>query len=113
MVEETVRGGIGAVHHPGDELFVDRGRQLLTAALGGEDAVDIVLAGPGVGGVAIAVGSGQHQVIEGWQKGLVAQTVGSQVLLVIPPDQAYGDKEQGPIPANSTLVFVIDILAAY
>ena len=47
--------------------------------------------------------SGQHQVIEGWQK----------VLLVIPPDQAYGDKEQGPIPANSTLVFVIDILAAY
>jgi len=57
--------------------------------------------------------SGQHQVIEGWQKGLVGQTVGSQVLLVIPPDQAYGDKEQGPIPANSTLVFVIDILAAY
>ena len=32
---------------------------------------------------------------------------------MIPPDQAYGDKEQGPIPANSTLVFVIDILAAY
>ena len=57
--------------------------------------------------------SGQHQVIEGWQKGLVGQTVGSQVLLVIPPDQAYGDKEQGPIPANSTLVFVVDILAAY
>ena len=57
--------------------------------------------------------SGQHQVIEGWQKGLVGQTIGSQVLLVIPPDQAYGDKEQGPIPANSTLVFVIDILAAY
>ena len=57
--------------------------------------------------------SGQHQVIEGWQKGLVGQTVGSQVLLVIPPDQAYGDKEQGSIPANSTLVFVIDILAAY
>ena len=47
------------------------------------------------------------------QKGLVGQTVGSQVLLVIPPDQAYGDKEQGSIPANSTLVFVIDILAAY
>ncbi len=41
-----------------------------------------------------------------------ARPVGSQVLLVIPPDQAYGDKEQGPIPANSTLVFVIDILAA-
>ena len=56
---------------------------------------------------------GQHGVIEGWQKGLIGQTVGSQVLLVVPPDQAYGDKKQGSIPANSTLVFVVDILAAY
>ena len=44
---------------------------------------------------------------------MIGQTVGSQVLLVIPPDQAYGDKKQGSIPANSTLVFVVDILAAY
>lgn len=56
---------------------------------------------------------GQHGVIEGWQKGLIGQTVGSQVLLVVPPDQAYGNKKQGSIPANSTLVFVVDILAAY
>ena len=53
-------GGVGAGHHPGDELLVDRGGQLFARALGGEDAVDVVLAGPGVGGVAIAVGSGQH-----------------------------------------------------
>ena len=56
---------------------------------------------------------GQHTVIEGWQQGMVGQTVGSQVLLVIPPDLAYGDKKTGSIPANSTLVFVVDILAAY
>ncbi|WP_240541014.1 FKBP-type peptidyl-prolyl cis-trans isomerase [Bifidobacterium colobi] len=56
---------------------------------------------------------GQHTVITGWQKGLVGQTVGSQVLLVIPPDEGYGTTAQGSIPANSTLVFVIDILAAY
>ena len=51
-------------------------------------------------------------IIDGWIKGLVGQTVGSQVLLVIPPDLAYGATEQGTIPANSTLVFVVDILAA-
>ena len=51
-------------------------------------------------------------IIDGWIKGLVGQTVGSQVLLVIPPDLAYGAKEQGTIPANSTLVFVVDILDA-
>lgn len=52
-------------------------------------------------------------VIEGWTKGLAGQTVGSQVLLVIPPSLGYGDKAQGDIPKNSTLVFVVDILAAY
>lgn len=51
-------------------------------------------------------------IIDGWIKGLVGQTVGSQVLLVIPPDLAYGATEQGTIPANSTLVFVVDILDA-
>ncbi|WP_242448276.1 FKBP-type peptidyl-prolyl cis-trans isomerase [Cellulomonas sp. WB94] len=51
-------------------------------------------------------------IIDGWIQGLVGQTVGSQVLLVIPPDLAYGATEQGTIPANSTLVFVVDILDA-
>ncbi|WP_062379699.1 FKBP-type peptidyl-prolyl cis-trans isomerase [Demequina pelophila] len=51
-------------------------------------------------------------VIQGWGQGLAGQTVGSQVLLVIPPDLAYGEQESGSIPANSTLVFVVDILSA-
>jgi peptidylprolyl isomerase len=50
-------------------------------------------------------------IIAGWIQGLVGQTVGSQVLLVIPPALGYGATEQGSIPANSTLVFVVDILA--
>lgn len=49
-------------------------------------------------------------VVPGFAKALEGQTVGSQVMVVIPPDQGYGDKEQASIPANSTLVFVIDIL---
>jgi peptidylprolyl isomerase len=52
-------------------------------------------------------------VITGWKQGLAGHTVGSQVLLVVPPDLGYGDQEQSSIPANSTLVFVVDILAAY
>jgi len=52
-------------------------------------------------------------LIDGWVKGLEGQTVGSQVLLVIPPDLGYGDKDSsdGSIPGGSTLVFVVDILA--
>ncbi|MCI1868588.1 FKBP-type peptidyl-prolyl cis-trans isomerase [Bifidobacterium crudilactis] len=53
------------------------------------------------------------QVISGWKQGLAGQTVGSQVLLIIPPSLGYGSEAQSSIPANSTLVFVVDILAAY
>jgi len=51
-------------------------------------------------------------IIDGWVQGLVGQTVGSQVLLVVPPDLGYGATAQGSIPANATLVFVVDILNA-
>jgi FKBP-type peptidyl-prolyl cis-trans isomerase len=52
----------------------------------------------------------QGGVIPGFADALIGQTVGSQVIAVIPPDQGYGDQESGTIPANSTLVFVVDIL---
>lgn len=52
------------------------------------------------------------QVIDGWNEGLLGVPVGSQVLLVVPPDKGYGDAEQGSIPAGSTLVFVVDVLSA-
>jgi peptidylprolyl isomerase len=52
-------------------------------------------------------------VIPCWTEGLAGQPVGSRVLLVCPPDQAYGPEGQPPaIPADATLVFVVDILAA-
>lgn len=49
-------------------------------------------------------------VVPGFAAALEGQTVGSQVMVVIPPDEGYGDQAQGPVPAGSTLVFVIDIL---
>ncbi|NUT40339.1 MAG: FKBP-type peptidyl-prolyl cis-trans isomerase [Thermoactinospora sp.] len=52
-------------------------------------------------------------VIQGWQKGLAGVPVGSRVVMSIPPDMGYGDQAQDNIPAKSTLVFVVDVLAAY
>ncbi|MBT2540478.1 FKBP-type peptidyl-prolyl cis-trans isomerase [Streptomyces sp. ISL-44] len=49
--------------------------------------------------------------VKGLKDGLLGKKVGSRILLVIPPDLAFGDKEQGTIPAKSTLVFSLDILA--
>jgi peptidylprolyl isomerase len=57
---------------------------------------------------------GEGQVISGWDKGLVGQTVGSRVLLVIPPADGYGKtgSSAAGIKATDDLVFVIDIIAA-
>ncbi|WP_061781734.1 FKBP-type peptidyl-prolyl cis-trans isomerase [Microbacterium hominis] len=49
-------------------------------------------------------------VVPGFAQALDGQTVGSQILVVIPPALGYGDTASGSIPAGSTLVFVIDIL---
>jgi FKBP-type peptidyl-prolyl cis-trans isomerase len=57
---------------------------------------------------------GAGQVIKGWDDGLVGQTVGSRVMLVVPPADAYGSagSSQAGITGTDTLAFVVDILAA-
>ncbi|MET9700434.1 FKBP-type peptidyl-prolyl cis-trans isomerase [Streptomyces sp. NPDC006529] len=49
--------------------------------------------------------------VKGLKDGIVGKKVGSRLLLVIPPAEGFGEKEQGTIPANSTLVFSLDIVA--
>lgn len=63
---------------------------------------------PGELPVAFPIGVGS--VIAGWDQGLVEQTVGSQVLLVVPPHLGWGGSQHEF--ADQTLVFVVDILAA-
>lgn len=49
-------------------------------------------------------------LILGWQKGIPGMKVGGRRLFVIPPALAYGTQGAGNIPANETLVFVVDLL---
>ena len=60
------------------------------------------------------IGATPEQVITGWDTGLAGQTVGSRVMLVIPPKDAYGTTgaSQAGITGKDTLVFVIDIIDA-
>jgi FKBP-type peptidyl-prolyl cis-trans isomerase len=51
-------------------------------------------------------------VIEGWQKGVPGMKVGGTRRLLIPAAQAYGTQSPAPnIPANSDLVFDIELVA--
>lgn len=52
----------------------------------------------------------EGQAFPGFLAALEDAEVGDQILAVIPPDQGYGDQPQGAIPADSTLVLVIDVL---
>ncbi|MCM2577033.1 FKBP-type peptidyl-prolyl cis-trans isomerase [Streptomyces meridianus] len=52
-----------------------------------------------------------QQVVKGWSQGLTGKKAGSRVVIVVPPDLGYGKQEKQGIPANSTLVFSVDILA--
>lgn len=60
------------------------------------------------------IGASPEQVIPGWDKGLAGQTVGSRVMLSVPPAQGYGSAgaSQAGIKGNDTLVFVVDIIDA-
>jgi FKBP-type peptidyl-prolyl cis-trans isomerase len=59
--------------------------------------------------VTFVVGKGS-QVVPGFSDAVVGQKVGSQIGVVVPPDEGYGDQEVQGIPAGSTLFFVVDIL---
>lgn len=54
---------------------------------------------------------GKGQVIKGWDQGVVGMKVGGRRELIIPAELAYGKTGSPPkIPANSPLVFVVDLL---
>jgi FKBP-type peptidyl-prolyl cis-trans isomerase len=61
------------------------------------------------------IGASPEQVISGWDTGLAGQTVGSRVMLVIPPKDGYGSSgaSQAGITGTDTLVFVVDIIDAF
>lgn len=57
---------------------------------------------------AFVVGAGE--VIKGWDEGVPGMKVGGRRLLLLGPNMAYGDQDLGVIPANSTLVFDVELL---
>ena len=63
---------------------------------------------PGREPFRFTVGAGQ--VIQGWDQGIPGMKIGGKRKLTIPPSMGYGNRDNGAIPANSVLIFEVDLL---
>lgn len=59
----------------------------------------------------IAFTPGLDNIIPGFALGVVGMTIDSNRRLIVSPDLAYGDRANGIIPPNSTLIFDIELIA--
>jgi len=98
-----LKKGAGAVVAPGDSVMVQyTGVRWSNGAVFDSSWIN------GVPTVLVTT-----ELIDGYREALEGRTVGSQVLVVIPPKSAYGEGEINEDDlTGETLVFVIDILAA-
>lgn len=51
-------------------------------------------------------------LIPGFRNGVLQIKTGGRVTIYIPPSLGYGSQANGSIPANSNLIFTVDLLAA-
>lgn len=54
--------------------------------------------------------TGTNSVIKGVEEGVSKMRVGDRWIFILPSEIAYGDKQRGPIPPNSTLIFDYEVL---
>jgi len=57
--------------------------------------------------------TGSGQLIKGFEEGIRLVKPGGKILLLIPPALGYGDKDLPSLPANSFLVFEVQLLSAH
>ena len=106
LVSDVITPGSGAKIAKGDLVVVNYLGQLWR----GNKTFDT-----SYGRAPVSFRLGKDPIITGWVDGLVGKNVGSRVLLVIPPDKAFGTKglPDAGIKPDDTLVFVIDVLGSY
>merc|ERR1719198_2046646 len=53
----------------------------------------------------------KHQVITGWDQGIITMSLGERAVMHVPSYKGYGSRGAGPIPPNADLDFDVELLA--
>jgi FKBP-type peptidyl-prolyl cis-trans isomerase len=102
---EVLKQGRGAEVESGDQVLVH-----YTGVLWDDNTVfDSTWEQGGPTSFVVSDGA-DSEVIPGFAKAIIGQEVGSQVGVVVTPEDGYGDAGNGSVPAGATLFFVIDVL---
>jgi peptidylprolyl isomerase len=104
LVKKDLKTGTGAEAKSGDQVSVQYVGVLYDNGSKFDSSYDH--------GQPFSFQLGGGHVIPGWDQGVAGMKVGGRRELIIPPDLGYGAQGQPPtIPANATLVFVIDLVS--
>jgi FKBP-type peptidyl-prolyl cis-trans isomerase len=108
LVKQPLIEGTGAAVTATDTVTL----QLVQYVWGGDKTLGSSWGGSGPSQVTLANGS--TNTMKSLAEGLTGVKVGSRVMLIIPPDKAFGAEgnAQAGVPANATLVLVLDVLRA-
>lgn len=103
LIATTLVKGDGPVVKKGQTIYVDYLGQVYNADKPFDESYSKEPA-------SFPIGVGQ--VVKGWDERLVGRTVGSRLILEIPPSKGYGKEgnEGAGIKGTDTLFFVVDIL---
>ena len=108
----TAENGLsyGILQAGSGQEFADRGETVLVHYTGWlEDGTKFDSSRDKSNPFSFPLGGGR--VIKGWEQGVEGMQAGEKRLLHIPADLAYGERARGAIPANSPLLFEVELLA--
>lgn len=54
-----------------------------------------------------------NQVIKGWSEGLTYAKEGGKIEIYVPSNLGYGQRNSGPIPGNSALIFEVELIKVF
>ena len=111
LTQQTLIKGTGSAVAKGDTLIANYVGETWAPKAGKPNVFDSSFKRGSPAAFVIGAGA----VIAGWDKTLVGKKLGSQVLLTVPPADGYGAKGQptAGISGKDTLVFVVDLVAAF